>query len=127
MKIPPDISMSGPKYRVPSVCELRSEVENFFGVYPCDFQVEDAMAQIQKRDCITVAATGSGKTLTFWIPFLFVEEGVFFLITALNILGDQNVAELKRYGIPAVNLTVENATDKVFKVSLLCPMVVIAK
>jgi superfamily II DNA helicase RecQ len=109
--------MSVLKYRAPSISELRDEVQQFFGVYPCDFQVEDAMAQIQRKDCITIAATGSGKTLTFWMSLLFVEEGMFFLITALNILGDQNVAELKRLGISAINLTAESTTDEVFRVS----------
>lgn len=76
------------------------------------------MAQLQKQDCITIAATGSGKTLTFWMSLLFVKDGIFILITALNVLGDQNVEELTRLGISAINLTVDNATDQAFKVTI---------
>ncbi|KIJ09268.1 hypothetical protein PAXINDRAFT_164396 [Paxillus involutus ATCC 200175] len=59
--------------------------------------------------------TGAGKTLTFWIPLLFNGNGISIIITALNGLGDQNIAELQRLAIPAVNVTGQNATDKLFK------------
>jgi len=45
-----------------------------------------------------VAATGAGKTLSFWIALLIVlEEGedkMIFIVTPLNLLGKQNVEML---------------------------------
>ncbi|KAF8873330.1 hypothetical protein CPB84DRAFT_1690839, partial [Gymnopilus junonius] len=74
---------------------------------PCEFQARDAIAQLERKDCITLARTGSGKTLTFWAPLLFNENGIIIVVTALNILGDQNAAELAGLCISAVNITAE--------------------
>ncbi|OBZ77631.1 ATP-dependent DNA helicase RecQ [Grifola frondosa] len=76
----------------------------------------EEMSDLQKRNVFTIAPTGSGKTLTFWIPLLFNDNGILILVTPLNILGDKNVAEVMRqFGINAVNITAETATDAVFK------------
>lgn len=50
---------------------------------------------------------------------MFNDNGITVIVTALNILGDQNVDELKGWGIPAVNVTANNISDKLFKVSLV--------
>jgi superfamily II DNA helicase RecQ len=91
-------------------------VEATYGVRPCVFQVRSAQEQLRRKDVITIAPTGAGKTLTFWIPLLFNGTGISIIITALNGLGDQNIAELTRLGIPAVNITGQTATDQLFKV-----------
>ncbi|TFK20132.1 hypothetical protein FA15DRAFT_552275, partial [Coprinopsis marcescibilis] len=71
---------------------------------PCVFQTRDALNQLEnKNDCVTIARTGLGKTLTFWMPLLFNGGGIKIVVTALNVLGEQNVAELARLGIRAVN------------------------
>ena len=94
------------RVEVPSLQELRDKVKAAFGVTPCRFQEEDAIAQLQrKEDCITIAPTGAGKTLTFWIPLLFNDNRIKVIIMALNLLGDENVKELERLQITAVNLT----------------------
>ena len=67
-------------------------------------------------DCITIAPTGAGKTLTFWIPLLFNDNGIKVIITTLNLLGDENVKELARLKITAVNLTAATTTNTVLKV-----------
>lgn len=109
--------MSDLNIRIPSVEELRKEVKARFGYNPCTFQIKDALSQLRRHDTITIAATGSGKTLTFWIPLLFNDNGITIIITALNVLGDQNVKDLERLGIPAINLTPENSSqDSVFEV-----------
>ncbi|PPQ97754.1 hypothetical protein CVT26_001802 [Gymnopilus dilepis] len=107
--------MSSLKIRVPTIAEVREEVKRVFGITPCNFQARDAIAQLERKDCITIARTGSGKTLTFWAPLLFNDNGIIIVVTALNILGDQNVAELARLHISAVNVTGETATDALFK------------
>ncbi len=102
--------------RVPSAEEIRTEVKARLGYHPCLFQINDALAQLRGRDTVTIAATGSGKTLTFWIPLLFNDNGIIIIITALNVLGDQNVKQAEKLGISAINLTSENTSDDVFQV-----------
>jgi superfamily II DNA helicase RecQ len=82
------------------------------------FQAQDATAQLERKDCIMISPSGSGKTLTFWIPLLFNNNGIIIIVTALNILGDKNVEELSKLSINAVNaVTGASATDELFKVS----------
>ena len=74
------------------------------------------LTQLMGRDLVTLAPTGSGKTLTFWIPFLFNEDGITVVITPLNILGENNIKELSDVSIAAINLTLTSASDEAFKV-----------
>ncbi|EIW73940.1 P-loop containing nucleoside triphosphate hydrolase protein [Coniophora puteana RWD-64-598 SS2] len=62
-----------------------------------------------------MSPTGSGKTLTFWLPLLFNNGGITIVVTPLNALGNKNVRELEDMGIKAVNLTQANASDEEFK------------
>jgi len=49
------------------------------------------------RDVVSIAGTGMGKTLTFWMSLLFRPHGsVQIIVTPLNILGKQNVATLNK-------------------------------
>ncbi|KZT30262.1 hypothetical protein NEOLEDRAFT_1022841, partial [Neolentinus lepideus HHB14362 ss-1] len=50
-------------------------VQSKFNKCACLFQIKIARAiQKQKRDVVAIAATGFGKTLSFWIPPLMVLE-----------------------------------------------------
>ncbi len=62
---------------------------------------------------VCTAATGFGKTLTFFMPLLFSPDSVIIIVTALNILGEQNVRQLAEVGISgiAVLCKVRNARD----------------
>ncbi|KAH9015991.1 P-loop containing nucleoside triphosphate hydrolase protein, partial [Lactarius pseudohatsudake] len=62
-----------------------------------------------------LAPTGSGKTLTFWIPLLFNGDGISIVVTPLNVLGEKNITELSLVSIPAVNLTRLSASNRTFK------------
>ncbi|KAG2046074.1 hypothetical protein BDR06DRAFT_899841, partial [Suillus hirtellus] len=55
-------------------------------------------------DIICIAGTGKGKTLTFWMPLLFDSTSVQVVITPLNLLGKQNVMDLKKAGISAISI-----------------------
>ncbi|PPR03854.1 hypothetical protein CVT26_000852 [Gymnopilus dilepis] len=103
------------EYSIPSLSEVLARTEECFGVKPHLFQAEDAISQLQRQDTITISPTGSGKTLTFWIPLLFNDNGIKIVVTSLNILGDQNVSQLEKLGIRAVNLTKKTATNWIFK------------
>jgi len=51
------------------------------------------------NDVVSILATGTGKSLTFWMPLLFILEAVQIVITPLNILGRQNVETLGKVGM----------------------------
>ena len=68
------------------------------------------------KDIIAIAATGSGKTLTFWMPLLFKKDGIQIVVTPLNILGKQNVNNLAKLGIQGITVMAENMTTQTFKV-----------
>ncbi|KAI0738168.1 hypothetical protein C8Q80DRAFT_1060062, partial [Daedaleopsis nitida] len=57
---------------------------------PYLWQCHAAIALLKgDRDVVCISGTGSGKTLTFWIPLLFRPNGIQVIITPLNILGTQ--------------------------------------
>ena len=101
---------------LPSLDEMRETIKERFGFYPCTWQLKAALTQLEQKDLLTLAPTGSGKTLTFWIPLLFNGNGITIVVTPLIVLGEKNVAELKLVSILAINLTTSSATDKTYKV-----------
>ena len=101
---------------LPSLDEMREAVKERFGFFPCTWQLKVALMQLKQNDLVTLAPTGSGKTLTFWILLLFNEDGISIIVTPLNVLGEKNVAELSLVSIPAINLTTSSASDGIFKV-----------
>jgi len=105
------------KWTEDEVCEL---VKQKFNKRPCWFQIKVSIAVYEGKDVIACAATGAGKTLTFWIPLLMaLEDGieaVVFVVTPLNLLGEQNVNSLAKVGISAMAVSRENANTRTFKV-----------
>jgi ATP-dependent helicase YprA (DUF1998 family) len=49
----------------PSLDQMREVVNGRFGFTPCAWQLEAALTQLRQQDLVTLAPTGSGKTLTF--------------------------------------------------------------
>jgi hypothetical protein len=68
------------------------------------------------RDIVSTAATGAGKTATFWLPMLF-EESVEFIVTPLKSLGEQMALNARALNFMSVNITRDNFTPKLIKVS----------
>ena len=105
-----------------TVENVRNLVQSKFGKCACLLQIQAALALYGGQDVIVSAATGFGKTLTFWIPLLMaLEEGldkVVFIVTPLNLLGKQNVESLGEMGIPAVGVDGQSMNEKVLRVSL---------
>ncbi|OSX62963.1 hypothetical protein POSPLADRAFT_1116620, partial [Postia placenta MAD-698-R-SB12] len=63
---------------------------------PCKWQAKVVHAILkEEKDVVCVAPTGPGKTLTFWMPLLFHQDGIQIVVTPLNILGNQNKMELE--------------------------------
>jgi superfamily II DNA helicase RecQ len=102
------------EYAIPSLSEVIKRTDECFGVIPHQFQADDTISQLKRQDVITISPTGSGKTLTF--SLLFNNTGIKIVVTSLNILGDQNVSQLEKLGIKAINLMKKTATNEIFKV-----------
>jgi hypothetical protein len=102
----------------PSHEEIRQKTYKHFGFSPCLWQIRVVEALIKHdKDIISISATGSGKTLTFWMPLLFFERGIQIIVSPLNILGKQNVDDIVPKGFSAIALSAETATHQNFKVS----------
>jgi superfamily II DNA/RNA helicase len=98
--------------------EVQRQVEEKLGVCPCLWQILVVCKILEQDDVITIAATGSGKCLTYWMPLLFVKHGIVVLVTPLKLLGQQFVDILAKNNISAVSITATHATNEQFKV---CP------
>lgn len=75
-----------------------------------------ARALLERKDVLFEIGTGGGKTLAFWLPLLFRPTGLQLVVTALNVLGDQNVKQLKKAGIKAIAINAETSTAANFQV-----------
>jgi superfamily II DNA/RNA helicase len=71
-----------PKTSTPSFAEIQKKTYEILGYRPCLWQIRVVEAILKHdKDIITIAATGSGKTLTFWMPLLFKKDGIQIVIT----------------------------------------------
>jgi superfamily II DNA helicase RecQ len=105
---------------IPTLLEIRQKTITLLGYRPCLWQIRVVEAILRHdKDIISIAATGAGKTLTFWMPLLFRLDGIQIIITPLNILGKQNVDALAALGIKGIALSAETATVENFKVGSL--------
>jgi superfamily II DNA helicase RecQ len=66
------------------------------------------------RDIVSIAATGLGKTLMFWIPLLLQPNGIQIVVAPLNILGKQCMDSLSKVGIHGICITADTATEENF-------------
>jgi superfamily II DNA helicase RecQ len=103
---------------LPSAAEIRAKTQEIFGKTPCLFQIELCLAQLQGhsiwQDIISIAPTGSGKTLCFLMPLLFNNNKISIIITALNLLGEQFCRQAQDAGISAIAITATNNSQATF-------------
>ncbi|KAF8240763.1 hypothetical protein L208DRAFT_1383678 [Tricholoma matsutake] len=108
--------------------QVHDQVESLFGQRPCLWQIRVVQAILKNdKDIVSVSAMGSGKTLTFWMPLLFIPDGIQIVVTPLNILGKQNVDILAKVGINAVSVTAEMATAATFQVTVVTNIETLSK
>ncbi|EIN09493.1 P-loop containing nucleoside triphosphate hydrolase protein, partial [Punctularia strigosozonata HHB-11173 SS5] len=74
---------------------IRELVQRKFGKRACLWQIRVGQSLAAGKDVVGVAATGAGKTMTFYIRLLMaLEDGegdrMMIIVTPLNILGKQN-------------------------------------
>ena len=102
---------------IPSFNYIRSQTLQTFGKPPCAWQVHICEQVLHgDRDIISIAGTGMGKTLTFWMPLLFRPRGIQIVVTPLNILGEQNTAILAKLNVEAIFISAKTATEQNFQV-----------
>jgi len=100
-----------------SVDEIRAKALSVFQKRPCLWQVNLCRAILAgDQDIISIAGTGAGKTLSFWLPLLCRPTGVQIIVTPLNILGQQNIDTLSKAGVKGVFISAKTATKRNFEV-----------
>ena len=67
--------------------DVQIQVEQIFGFCACLWQICIVHAILDGKDVITIAPTGSGKSLTYWMPVLFIKYGITVVVTPLKLLG----------------------------------------
>ena len=74
---------------------VQSDVEERTGIRPCIWQIEAVHKVLEGvLDVMTIAATGSGKSMCYWMALLYVKYGFVILVTPLKLLGKQFVETL---------------------------------
>ena len=101
-----------------TVQEVQEKVKEVFGFAPCLWQIHVVHADLSGDDVITIARTGSGKSITYWMPVLFIKYGISVIVTPLKLLGSQFAGMLQDNGISVISITAANATNKLFEVIL---------
>ena len=96
--------------------DVQNDVESKTGIRPCLWQIADVHLILEQWDVITVAATGSGKLLTYWMALLYIKYGIVLLVTPLKLLGKQFVEVLTGNKITTVSMTAANATNQLLEV-----------
>lgn len=91
--------------------EISNENERLFKGYATElgilnlktFQTKAIQSFKEKRDCLIVQATSSGKSICFQVPSLMLDKGKFVLVVSPTIsLMESQVHALSLHGIPAV-------------------------
>ena len=69
--------------------EVQERVKEVFGFTPCLWQICVVHAILTGNNMITITKTGSGKSMTYWMPVLFIKYGISVIVTPLKLLGSQ--------------------------------------
>ncbi len=93
------------------VKKLQDESKAHFHVHACVWQCRVVLRLLAKESIVSVSATGSGKTMTFWLPMLH-EEGITFIVTPLKSLGSQLSDESIQKGFPSMSIMAELLSEK---------------
>ena len=81
-----------------SAISIQSETFWCWSIHPCGWQVEVSRWLLERQsNLIVISGTGSGKTLTFWMPMLY-ETAITIVVTPLKALGAQMAKESEEHG-----------------------------
>lgn len=82
------------QYDSECVVQARASALQAFGFEPCLWQLKVSLASLRgDKHILSISRTGSGKTLTFWLPILHVlaSDGMIIVVVPLKLLGKQNL------------------------------------
>lgn len=98
---------------IPSIREIKERARQALGFAPCFWQADVCRTLLQRRKgvVLSTAATGAGKTATFWLPILFEPSGVTIIVEPLKDLSAQIATVAKSIGLSTLNVTREVLDD----------------
>ena len=106
---------------ISTIVAVRRRVQILFGKRLCLWQYRVPEAIWQGKHVVLNVGTGQGKTLAFYTQALVAPGKTQIIVTALNVLAAQNVAQLRAAGISAIAIIGDDATPENFKV---CPIAI---
>ena len=56
--------------------QVQREVEERTGIRPCIWQVKVVHKVLEGGDVVTIVATSSGKSFTYWMVLLYVKQAI---------------------------------------------------
>ncbi len=84
--------------------DICSKTKDMLGKQPCNFWIKLCHAQLEHKNIISIAATGSSKTLSYLMTLsLTGTDSVLIIVTALNVLGDQFAREAQSAGFSTIS------------------------
>ncbi|KAI7955715.1 hypothetical protein MJO29_007114 [Puccinia striiformis f. sp. tritici] len=97
---------------------VKTKAQELFPEVPKELQIECVMSLVQQKNSFVLAGTGYGKSRIaemYYRLFPQEEKGMVLVLNPLDSLGNNQVEEKKRVGIPAINLTTINMTPQTKK------------
>ena len=92
---------------VPLSCDISDKAFRTLGLHACQWQLDLCCMVLSKEHkvMISTAATGAGKSITFWLPLLFETGYIIFIVVPLKDLGQQLANQAASYGFSSINFT----------------------
>lgn len=101
-----------PPTKLPTIAEIQALSEEKLGAKACIWQAEVCQALLGGQPIVlSTAATGAGKTMTFWLPMLYEESGISVIVVPLKDLGDQLASQASSLGMTSVSIKRETLQE----------------
>lgn len=100
--------------KLPTIADIRALATQRLGFPPCFWQLQLSQILLQRKQTVVIstAATGSGKSVTFWLPLLYEPGRITFIVVPLKQLGQQLANVAASYGLASVNVTRETLMEE---------------
>ncbi|KAI7933567.1 hypothetical protein MJO29_016801 [Puccinia striiformis f. sp. tritici] len=109
-----ELSPSITQMTIPALYDfVKEKAKQLFPEVPKELQIECVMSLIQQKNSFVLAGTGYGKSRIaemYYRMFPKEDKGIVLVLNPLDSLGNNQVEEKRKVGIPAINLTKMNMT-----------------